>query len=118
MASLRKTPPEPAMLAEYGLIDDKGDIVDDTPPAWLDELTPERERRDVSGLILRTLMTTALAFAAWVGLLAGLAAVDWARDHWLIALPVAVALIAIVWLIARQMIRDGERATTADADAS
>lgn len=79
VASLHGTPVEQDMLADAGLLDENGKLIDDAPPAWLDELTPERSKSGAGDLILRAISTGALVMLAWVGLLIGLAIIDWAR---------------------------------------
>jgi hypothetical protein len=69
------------LIAESGLADTDGKLDDDTPPAWLDELTPERTSFDLGQALLRGLATAALSFAAWIALLMGLAAIDWMRGR-------------------------------------
>jgi hypothetical protein len=101
MGELKGAPLDPAEAADAGLTDEDGELMDDTPPEWLDELTPERQTFRLGDVILRVISTTALTLAAWIALLIGLAAVDWARDHWLVALPVAAALALAVWLFVR-----------------
>ena len=106
VAGVKDTPASHDLLADAGLLDEHGDFADETPPAWLDELTPERP--PASGLLrltLRAILTAALAIVVWVVLLIGLAAVDWARAHWLIAALTAAALAGLVgwsWLTGRR----------------
>jgi hypothetical protein len=90
---------DPELLAEYGLLDESGKLIDDTPPTWVDELTSERERFDLWQFILRVLWTAVCALVLLIVLQGGLAVVDWARGHWLIAAPVAVALAVVAWLL-------------------
>jgi hypothetical protein len=101
LARLNNTPVELAVAARYGLLDEKGELIDDTPPAWVDELTPERTTFDAGKFIVRVALTPALALMVWVVLLVGLAAVRQARDHWLIAAPVMVALVGLIWFSSR-----------------
>jgi hypothetical protein len=101
MAALKGAALDPAVLDGYGLLDETGKLVDDTPPAWLDELTPE-PRTLHRHVIVRAILTPALAAMVWVVLLVGLAAVDWLRDDWLIAAPIAAALVGIVWFAWRK----------------
>jgi hypothetical protein len=56
---------------------------------------------------VRAILTPALAVIVWVGLLFGLAAVDWLRDDWLIVAPIAVALVGIVWFASKTRARRG-----------
>ena len=69
------------LIAESGLAGADGKLDDDTPPAWLDELTPERAKFDLGQAALRAIATAALTFAAWIVLQMGLAAIDWMRGR-------------------------------------
>jgi hypothetical protein len=69
-----------------------------TPEAWIDELTPERQKKlDPLQTIMRIILTPALWIAAIVPLQAGLDLVAWARQHWRIALPAGAALAVAAW---------------------
>jgi hypothetical protein len=101
LASLRAAPVDPAVADRYGLMDESGKLIDDTPPAWADELTPEPATLNPWRLIARAALTPALALLVWVVLLIGLAAVDQARAHWPIAVAVVAAVAGAIWLLSR-----------------
>jgi hypothetical protein len=98
------------LIAESGLADEDGKLIDEPPPAWVDELTPERTTFDLGQAIWRGIATAALSFAAWIGLLIGLAAIDWARGHWLVTAAIAAALAGVVWMVWRSARADAAKA--------
>jgi hypothetical protein len=90
-------------------LDEDGKPIGATPEAWVDELTPEREKKlDPLQTIMRIILTPALWIAAIVPLQLGLNIVVWAREHWQISLPVSVAL-AVASGFAYQKLRPRRR---------
>lgn len=85
-------------------LDEDDKPIEKAPAAWVDELTPEREKTlDLPQTIMRIILTPALWIAAIVPLQLGLDIVVWARQHWQIALPVSLALLVASWFVYQRL---------------
>lgn len=85
-------------------LDEDGNPIEAAPAAWVDELTPEREKKlDPFQTIMRIILTPALWIAAIVPLQLGLDIVVWGREHWRLALPAAAALSVAAWFAYQQL---------------
>jgi hypothetical protein len=91
-----------AEAAERSADDDPADEdrKPDAPPpaAWVDELTPEPDRKpDIAQTLLRMFIMPVFWIGAIIPLQLGLDIAVWGRQHWQIALPVCAALAAAAW---------------------